>query len=136
MNLRYRQLVNDCEQEEITFGIVPFIGNTLKDMGTFMKLMSVDKRYPDGKLDIKTTATGIFRMETFYRHYPEKLYSGAEVEPINFSSDSDPVVENKLIELAVELFSILQIEKPLSLDNKPLSFVIAHHLGLLLEQGI
>lgn len=131
---RYRQLVNDCEQDKITFGITPFIGNNLKEIGTEMELLSIDKKYPDGKMDIKTKAVGLFKMESFLRKYPEKLYSGAEIERLDFSISGDPLVETKLMELAIELFTILSIDKPIPIQERPLSYVVAHHMGLLLEQ--
>ena len=131
---RYRQLVDDCVNNDRTFGIIPFIANTLKDFGAEMKLISVDKRYPDGKMDIKTRAVGLFKMDNFLRRYPEKLYSAAEIERVEFTVDSNPVVEDQLVALTVELFTILKIDKPISLEQKPLSYFIAHHMGLMLEQ--
>jgi hypothetical protein len=131
---RYRQLIEECDQEAITFGIPPYINNSLKPIGTEMKLIRIEKKYPDGKMDVRTRAKGLFRMQRFLKNYPGKLYAGAEIEWLEYTAEGDPVQEQKLIALAVELFTILNIEKRIPLEQKPLSYVVAHHLGLLLEQ--
>ena len=49
---RYKQLLNDAETDDITFGIFwSHEGNRAK-VGSLMKLESVIKRYPGGEADI------------------------------------------------------------------------------------
>ena len=57
---RYRQLINECLEEERTFGIPAFINNKLPGYGTEMHVTTLHKRYPDGRMDIKSKGLGRF----------------------------------------------------------------------------
>ncbi len=97
---RYKQLMNECDAQDITFGIVPFIGDNLQNIGTEIELLSIEKRYPDGRMDVKTKALGLFRIVNFYKNFPDKLYAGAEIENIGHTMEGDPLQNRKLIDLA------------------------------------
>lgn len=76
---RYRQLLDDAETKDITFGIYyNHISNTEK-LGSLVKLESVIKRYTTGESDIIVKCMDLFAMNKLYRTYKDKLYPGGDV---------------------------------------------------------
>ena len=132
---RYRQLFAECETEGITLGIPAVIRGKLQEIGTEVELVSIEKRYDDGKLDVKTRGIGIYKIEEFYSKSPSKLYGGAEVLRLDYTSEGDVVTSTRLLEKIKELYTILKIDK--KLPNYPTdlkTFDVAHHVGFSLEQ--
>jgi hypothetical protein len=80
---RYRQLLDDCENIHISFGI-PFTQNGyLTGFGCIVELKQVIRRHASGASDIEIEATGLFRMDRFYMRMGSKLYPGGEVHTID-----------------------------------------------------
>lgn len=132
---RYRQLIGECEQDGITFGIPAFIGDRVMDLGTEIELISVVKRFPNGEVDIRTRGIGLFRIERFFRVLPGKMYAGGEVRRLDNEMDGDPMVAQLILEKLREMFQRLQVNK--TLPENPLDFRtynFAHHVGLNIEQ--
>lgn len=77
---RYRQLLLDAEERDISFGIYFNHVQNVDKLGSLVKLESVIKRYEGGEADIIVKCQDLFRMETLYRSYKDKLYPGGEVE--------------------------------------------------------
>src|SRR6478752_4953794 len=77
---RYKQLLLDAEERDISFGIYFNHVQNVDKLGSLVKLESVIKRYDGGEADIIVKCQDLFRMETLYRSYKEKLYPGGEVE--------------------------------------------------------
>jgi len=76
---RYRQLLEDAEKRDITFGIFfNHVSNTNK-LASLVKLESVIKRYASGESDIIVRCIDLLTMEKMLRNYRDKLYPGAEV---------------------------------------------------------
>ena len=59
---RYKQLIQDCQDEGKTFGIPAYIDDHLNEFGTEMELTSIEKVYEDGSMDIKTRGVQVFRV--------------------------------------------------------------------------
>lgn len=132
---RYKQLALECEEQGITFGIPAFIGKRVMDLGTEIELIKVEKRYPNGEMDIRTRALGLFRIERFFQKAPHKLYAGGEIRRLTTEMDGDPMVAQLLIDKLRELFERLQVKK--DLPNSPLAFSTydyGHLVGYTLEQ--
>ncbi len=49
---RYKNLVNDCIENDTHFGINPIIAGKIMETGCTAKVIEVLKRYPNGKMDI------------------------------------------------------------------------------------
>ena len=132
---RYRQLVRDCLQEGITFGVPPYLNGAVSELGTEMRLLSVEKSYASGELDIRTKAVGLFRVEEFFRELPGKLYAGATIEPVLDDDAADPALHVRIRELIQQLYDILGLRR-LFLDLSPdfRVYDVAHQLGLSTEQ--
>lgn len=132
---RYKQLIQECEEEGITFGIPAYIDGKIKEVGTELKLLSIEKRYPKGEMDVRTLGIGLFRIGKRYLKAPGKLYGAAEVERLAYTVEGDFVLSEKILALVKELFALLNIDK--SVPQNPesfLSYEIAHHVGFTLEQ--
>ncbi len=133
---RYKQLIHECETEGITFGIPAFIDGKVMDVGTEVKLLKVERRYPNGELDIRTQGMGIFRINNFFRTAPGKLYAAAEIERLNVKSESGNYsLAEQILELIRELFTLLNVPKELPKHAADFyTYDWAHHVGLTLEQ--
>lgn len=130
---RYRELINECLDEERTFGIPAFINNKLPGFGTEMHVTTLHKRYPDGRMDIKSKGIRIFRLVNFENPVPGKLYAGGDVEFIE-TSDGYSDQSEQLIKLLDRLYELLQTEKDYSIRSEYLSYKVAHKVGLSVEQ--
>ncbi|MCI5080611.1 MAG: LON peptidase substrate-binding domain-containing protein [Saprospiraceae bacterium] len=132
---RYRQLIAECEQEGKTFGIPAVLNGKLQEIGTEVKLLSVEKRYADGKLDIKTQGIGIFKIEEFFTKAPDKLYGGAEILSLEFTTGGDIVLSARIIEKLKKLYGLLKVNKAIPEDPAEFStFDFAHHVGFSVDQ--
>ncbi|HNP06956.1 MAG TPA: LON peptidase substrate-binding domain-containing protein [Cyclobacteriaceae bacterium] len=125
---RYRQLLDDAEKRDISFGIFFNHVNNTHKLGSLVKLESVIKRFSGGESDIIVKCIDLFEMETLHRTYKDKLYPGGDVELHNI--DLNQPVGDKLqqefnlylklllITHAEGVTSIFNIANELSLDNE------------------
>jgi len=128
---RYRQLLQDAESRDISFGIyLNHIANTEK-LGSVVKLESVIKRYPSGESDIIVKCSDLFTMTTLFRTFSDKLYPGGEVTYWN--ADLSKGVDEKL---AVEFTEYLQLLKITQTALPITSFGIANELSLTIEDRL
>ncbi|GAB3731997.1 LON peptidase substrate-binding domain-containing protein [Spirosoma lituiforme] len=130
---RYRQLIDECLEEEKTFGIPTFLNNKLPGYGTEMHVTTLHKRYPDGRMDIKSKGLGAFRLVNFENPLSGKLYAGGEVELIE-PGDSFSAHSSALIERLERLYNLMQMEPDFSLSTETISYRVAHKVGLSIEQ--
>lgn len=132
---RYKQLVRECDQNGTTFGVPAFIEDKIMDYGTELELVSIEKKYDNGELDIKTRGIGVFKIEEYYKSTPNKLYSGADIERIDMIERGDPILYELIRENIDELFVALNIKNNLEIDHDEFkTYHIAHHVGFSLEQ--
>lgn len=90
---RYQQLLFDCEDVQLSFGI-PFTENgTLTGYGSMVNLKKVVSRHKNGSADIEVEAIGNFKVERFFLRMGEKLYPGGDVIIIDQEA---PIVSNSL----------------------------------------
>lgn len=132
---RYKQLVRECEDNHITFGIPAYIDDKLMDFGTELKLLGIEQKNEDGSMDIRTEGVGIFKIHNFYQEAPQKLYPGADIERMVDNSSGDPKKYELIVKAVEELFQLLNIEKDIpTLGNPYLTYELAHHMGFSLAQ--
>lgn len=132
---RYKQLINECYNDEKPFGIPTVLKNQVAEMGTLVKINRVVKVYDNGEMDIQTSGERIFRILEVIKEIPEKLYSGAIV---NYP-DSDDAGKRELMQKVVngirELHRLLNITKDFKKPDEELNaYDVAHHAGLSLEE--
>ena len=132
---RYRELVRDCFTEGLTFGITPYLDNAVQELGTEMRLLSVEKTHAGGEMDIKTQAVGIFRVQQFFRQAPGKLYAAGQVEEVIQDDEPDPLLRQQIAGQVRQLYEALGLRK-LLLELAPdfRIFDVGHHIGLSTEQ--
>ncbi|TGE14391.1 LON peptidase substrate-binding domain-containing protein [Hymenobacter elongatus] len=132
---RYRQLVRDCLESDITFGIPPYLNEGVSELGTEMRLLGVDKHYDNGELDIRTKAVGVFRIREFHRQAPGKLYAAGTVEDIRDDPSQDLTIKDRITEYVQQLYTALGLRK-LFVDLPPnyRIYDVAHNLGLSTDQ--
>lgn len=132
---RYKQLIRECEQNAVTFGIPCYIDDKLTDFGTEIKLLEVNKRYDNGEMDVRTQGLGIFKIHEFYRVTPQKLYAGADIERVENQTEGDRSINTDILKNLAELFRILAIKKAVPENNDTFqTYDVAHHVGFSLEQ--
>lgn len=134
---RYQQLINECESDGITFGIPPLFEKKLANFGTEIRLVEISKRHPDGRLYIKTEGIGLFKIKKFHHTAPDKLYAGADIEEVSYTTEPDVMMNMKILEYVSELYSIMGINKELPDDPANFStYVLAHHVGFSVHQEL
>ena len=122
---RYKQLLEDVERRDISFGIYfNHTANTEK-LGSLVKLESVIKRYPGGESDIIVKCNDLFHMDTLHRTYKDKLYPGGDVTLSDIKL-SDPVTDK--LKMEFKTFRALMNLKNYSGDLS--LFAIANELSL------
>lgn len=132
---RYKQLIRECEQNLITFGIPAFISKKVMPIGTEIKLLSIEKKYPDGKLDIKTKGVGIFKIKEYYSQSPNKLYPGADIIRLKLNDDFDLGINEEILDQLQKLFKLLNLNKKLPRSARTFRiYDIAHFIGLSIDQ--
>lgn len=90
---RYKQLLEDAETTDISFGIFLNHQCNEKKIGSLMKLESVIKRYPGGEADIVLRCIDVFHVDKLLRNYKNKLYPGGEIQYCNIDPKTMPGVE-------------------------------------------
>jgi Lon protease-like protein len=132
---RYKELINECEERGITFGIPAFMEEKVQPVGTEIQLLSIDKRYPNGEMDIRTKGVGLFKIKEFYLKVEDREYTAAEIERLTFDLEGDFLKNEQILLHMGELYSILQIKKKLPEHTSQFStYEIAHLVGFSLEQ--
>ncbi|MBC5773271.1 LON peptidase substrate-binding domain-containing protein [Pontibacter sp. KCTC 32443] len=132
---RYKQLVLDCVMSDKTFGIPTYIQNAVGHYGTEVEILSIEKKYDNGEMDIRSKGLRTFKILKFDKTVPGRLYAGGEIEPVVYDTTEDIVTKTKIKELMKQLYEALSLKSlAMDLDDSFSSFTIAHQLGLNLQQ--
>ncbi|MEP6710963.1 MAG: LON peptidase substrate-binding domain-containing protein [Ferruginibacter sp.] len=131
---RYKQLIDDCFTAKKPFGIPAVLDNVVSEMGTLVQVVEISNRYPDGKMDIKTTGLKTFKILEIVKEIPEKLYSGAIVTYPKVSTKGSSMLMKKVLAGIREIHKSLNVAKDfIKPDNELLSYDVAHHAGMSLQ---
>lgn len=130
---RYKQLLRDCLDLQMSFGIPSYVLNKI-DFGTEVEVLEVVKMYDDGRADISVQATQVFRVLDFTNPWNGREYAGGLVEYVPMDFKEDMELKLRMIDLCHELFSWLQMEDRVPLDEDSSVFSVAHKVGLKLEE--
>jgi hypothetical protein len=80
---RYKQLINDCEESGILFGI-PYINSEgMTQLGSLVELKKIVGKAENGNSVIVIRGISLFSIIDFQEEMPGKLYGGGFVEPLN-----------------------------------------------------
>ncbi|MEO7047209.1 MAG: LON peptidase substrate-binding domain-containing protein [Ferruginibacter sp.] len=132
---RYRQLIEECVAAKKNFGIPTVLDNKLTEIGTLMQVTEITNRYPDGKMDIKTEGIQTFKILEIIKELPDKLYSGAIVTYPKSSAKGSVHLMKKILASIRQLHQSLNVTKDFKKpDSELLSYDVAHHAGMSLEE--
>ena len=130
---RYKQLVEECLTQQISFGIPSYVHAAL-EFGTEVKIKQLVRKYEDGRMDISTEATRVFKVKSFENPVKGKLYAGGEVEFQDNIYDIDIGHHHQMVELLREFYAALHLDQEIHVAEDAMSFHIAHKIGLSLEE--
>lgn len=132
---RYKQLIRECHAAGKPFGIPAVIDKKVQELGAVVEITAISKEYPNGEMDIRTKGLRIFRILELVKEIPDKLYSGAIVTYPENELAGNPEIISKLMISIRELHLLLRLSKEFPKpDAELLSYDVAHHTGLSLEQ--
>jgi ATP-dependent Lon protease len=133
---RYRQLIHECRNDGITFGINAYVNDNLMPFGTEMKLLTVEKYYDNGEMDVRTEGLSLYEINTYYKMAKGKLYDGADVSEILINSEKADISDSKkILDLVREMFILLNINKELPLTAEEVNtFKLGHYVGFSIDQ--
>lgn len=128
---RYRQLLEDAQQKDFSFGI--FFNHSMNNqkVGALVKLESVIKRYTTGESDVIVKGVDLFSMESINKFYKDKLYPGGKVQL--WHTDIDVNASLALVEEYLSYLRLLNINNSLKAFSV---FEIANELGLDFEDRL
>lgn len=132
---RYKQLINECAEANRPFGIPAVVKSRVEEHGTLVQVTEITERFDDGRMNIKTTGTQVFRVLEIIKEVPGKMYSGAIVNyPDNDETHNRQMIQ-QVVNAVRELHKLLKVEKDFKKpDEELLSYDIAHHAGLTMEE--
>lgn len=134
---RYKELINECEETGIQFGVPPVIENNLAGYGSLLQLEKIFHRFPNGELDISTKCVGIFKLVKFNKIMPDKLYSSAQVEVFSTDEKGDSEIYNDIYKLLIQLYQTIKIDNKLPESAASFNcFDIGHFIGLNIKQEL
>ena len=130
---RYKQLIRDCRQEAMTFGIPVFFNNKL-EYGTEVQLVEVVNTYEGGEMDVVCVARQVFKLLSFEPEMGEKLYPGGTVEFLEYDYIAPSSHKAEVVDKIKQLYTIMEIPDTKIDVVKYNSFVLAHKIGLSYEE--
>jgi len=132
---RYLQLIEDAEQNGITFCVPTVIDGGLLPIATEVHLSEIVNRYPSGECDVRTVGRRVFFLEDFWKTFPGKLYPGGECRELEVGLTEDPHLNGEIINLTRTIYRDLGIDKTIkSVKEGFKTYDIAHYVGMKLEQ--
>jgi hypothetical protein len=130
---RYKQLITDCREEAITFGIPVFINNKM-EYGVEVQLVEVVSTYDSGEMDVVCVARQVFKLLAFEKNMPGKLYAGGIVKLLDYDFEASIEKKQTIIKGIHQLYAIMEVPfKELNVEAFN-SFTLAHKIGLSFEQ--
>ena len=130
---RYKQLIQDCREEAITFGIPVFIYDQIA-YGTEVQLGEVVNTYEGGAMDVVCVGRQAFKVISFQNHLPGKLYAGGEVEFIEDVHDATRQMKVGVLDKIKELYELMDVPFKNTPIDKFNMYGVIHKIGLSYEQ--
>lgn len=132
---RYKQLISECVSSGKVFGIPTVLKSGIKDIGTTLQIIKVEKHYDNGEMDIRTKGIQVFKILEIIEELPDKLYTGAIV---TYPENTTEGVKGKMQKILNELrhfHTLIEVSKKYKkTDDEINTYDIAHHVGLSLEE--
>ncbi|WP_405410012.1 LON peptidase substrate-binding domain-containing protein [Maribacter sp. Asnod1-A12] len=130
---RYKQLIQDCRDEAITFGIPVFINNKM-EYGVEVQLVEVVTTYDTGEMDVVCVARQVFKLLAFDNIMDNKLYAGGIVKLLEYDYVATEEKKQTIINGIEQLYAIMDVPYTKLNVKEFNSFALAHKIGLSFEQ--
>lgn len=130
---RYKQLINDCRKEALTFGIPVYINDSIS-YGTEVQLVEVVNTYGNGEMDVVCVARQVFKVLSFEKQMQGKLYGGGEVEFLDMENDADEALRKEVLQKVETLYDLMDVPFTQTSPKQFNSYSLAHKMGLSFEQ--
>ena len=132
---RYRELIRDCQDDGIIFGIPFYKKDHPLKFGSTVALKEISKIHPDGKMDIKTLGLNPFEVNRYTKLFPNKTYPGGYVTDLFWDDDGNNEKYNEISARLESVYEFMKIGKrPEALSRDYITFEIAHKVGFNQEQ--
>ncbi len=132
---RYRELIEDCQNQDIQFGIPYYRSDYALKFGTIVSLQKVSRTYSDGRMDVKTRGIRPFELKRYVKTHPGKSYPGGYIEELYWETEGRDYLRSSIKEKLSELYHFMNIHKwPKILDKNFVTFEIAHKVGFSKSQ--
>lgn len=102
---RYRQLVDDCLENDASFGIPFIVKGEVQKFGCEVKINRVLKTYENGAMDILVEAKSVFKLIIFTEILKPKLYGAGLIE---YQNNNQRIVLSNLQDSIVHYFNLTQ----------------------------
>jgi Lon protease-like protein len=134
---RYREMISECLEQKRPFGVVRTSGEDVAGIGCTAEILSVTKKYDDGRMDILTR--GVDRFEVLEVN-EDRAFLRAEISLVQTDNDEDDASRpaQPLVEQAVRLHAEIvklagaELSEPDETATN-LSFLLAGSLPLDLD---
>lgn len=134
---RYKQLINEADANQSTFGIPTYIEKQELSYGTEVSLKEIVKVYDDGKMDIRIQGHRVFKVNNFIPKMDGRLYAAADIVYLDTDRERNIIKNTAILDLLRELYKYLKLHKPLPEDVYAFdSYKIAHYIGLSLRDEV
>ncbi|WP_299320344.1 LON peptidase substrate-binding domain-containing protein [uncultured Maribacter sp.] len=130
---RYKELIQDCREEAITFGIPVFINNKM-EYGVEVQLVEVVTTYETGEMDVVCVARQVFKLLAFDNIMDNKLYAGGIVKLLEYDYEASEEKKQTIINGIEQLYAIMDVPYTKLNVKEFNSFTLAHKIGLSFEQ--
>ncbi|EAR00189.1 LON peptidase substrate-binding domain-containing protein [Maribacter sp. HTCC2170] len=130
---RYKQLIQDCRNEAITFGIPVFIYDQIA-YGTEVQLVEIVNTYDSGEMDVVCVGRQVFKILSFENEMNGKLYPGGNVEFLEGLNDATDDLKIQVLDGIKELYTLMDVSfTPMALGKFNM-YSLIHKIGLSYEQ--
>lgn len=130
---RYKQLIIDCREEAITFGIPVYIHDSIL-FGTEVQLVEIVNTYETGEMDVSCVARQVFKVLSFENQLGDKLYAGGDVLFLDNVNDAEDSVKREVLGLLEALYNLMSVPFTPIEVSKFHSHVLVHKMGLSFDQ--
>ncbi len=130
---RYKQLIQDCRNEAITFGIPVYIYDQVA-FGTEVQLVEVVNTYEGGEMDVVCVGRQVFKILSFENEIGDKSYPGGNIEFLEGINDAADQLKISVLDRIKELYELMDVPfTPMPLDKFNM-YILIHKIGLSYEQ--
>jgi Lon protease-like protein len=129
---RYKEMIRECIDNDSPFGIIRALDEGLAEVGCTADIVTVTKKYPDGRLDLIVEGGQRFEVLELNR---DRIFLQAEILLVpDEPGDASQEERVRAIQLHLEILSLAGAVQDLSAaDQNQLSFYLAGSLPLDLD---